>query len=214
MEIIENNNTITTIPLSSLNELFAALAKAQSSMPIASKDSDNPFFKSKYADFAEVIRVSRPSLAANGLTVLQRVITLQDGSQALHTVLGHSSGQYIDSLMRINPPKNDVQAIGSYITYLKRYSYAALVGVCSGDEDDDGEAAMQRRGSNMVHDYFDGNTITQEQLQSLTGALSSLTDGKELERNITVFNKVSSLKELTQEQYPKVLAYLKKSLQG
>lgn len=205
--------SITTIPLNSnsLNELFSALSKAQSSMPIASKDSDNPFFKSKYADFAEIVRSSRPSLTTNGLTVIQRIVTLSDGSQALHTILGHSSGQYIDSIVKINPPKNDVQAIGSYITYIKRYSYAAIVGVAADNEDDDGENAMHVHRSNEAQANVSNSIITNNQFETLTNELSKYESGKDIEKNILSFNKISSLKDLKQEQYGKVLSYLKKS---
>ena len=128
--------------MSQYNELFAALAKAQAEMQTAGTNSSNPFFKSKYADFTEIVRASRPALAANGLCVIQRIITATDG-MTLCTTLGHSSGQYIDSEMRISPAKSDVQSLGSYISYLKRYQYAAICGVTISDEDNDGETDMQ-----------------------------------------------------------------------
>lgn len=124
------------------NELFAALAKSQAEMHTAGPNSTNPFFKSKYADFGEIVKVSRPALTKNGLCVIQRVINSENGME-LCTTLGHSSGQYIESVIKINPLKTDVQSLGSYITYLKRYAYTAIVGVVVSDEDDDGEASMK-----------------------------------------------------------------------
>ncbi len=124
------------------NELFAALAKSQAEMNTAEPTSTNPFFKSKYADFSEIVKVSRPALTKNGLCVIQRVINNETGME-LCTTLGHSSGQYIESIIKINPLKTDVQSLGSYITYLKRYAYTAIVGVVVSDEDDDGEASMK-----------------------------------------------------------------------
>lgn len=127
-----------------LNELFAALSKAQNEMDIAGLDAKNPFFKSKYATLAELMRASRPSLCKYGLSVIQQVIINHDQTHTLTTKLAHASGQWLQSCMKINPPKQDVQAIGSYITYLKRYCYGALVGVIVDDEsDDDGNAATQ-----------------------------------------------------------------------
>ncbi len=126
-----------------LNELFSALAKAQAEMAVAELSSSNPFFKSKYADFTTIVKASRPSLTKNGLCVIQQILP-NEGFGTLHTVLGHSSGQFIESQVEIKPIKADVQSVGSYITYLKRYSYAALVGLTTGEEDDDGEAAVQR----------------------------------------------------------------------
>ncbi len=125
-----------------INELAAALAKAQAEMPTASLINDNPFFKSKYAGLAEMVKASRPCLTKNGLSVMQQILPGTD-CQVLHTVLLHSSGQWIESLMNITPQKTDIQSLGSYVSYLRRYSYAALVGVVASDEDDDGESAME-----------------------------------------------------------------------
>jgi hypothetical protein len=125
-----------------INELSSALAKAQAEMPTAGLRSENPYFKSSYADLAEIVRVSRPHLTKNGLSVTQQILTNEDGGTILHTVMMHASGQWIETCMRVIPPKNDIQTLGSYITYLRRYSYAALVGVVAADEDDDGEKAQ------------------------------------------------------------------------
>lgn len=124
-----------------LDQLFTALAKAQATIKPAKKDSTNPFFKSSYADFTSVVETSRESLTSNGLSVLQLVRQNSEGAPYLCTKLGHSSGQWIESTMPINPPKADIQSFGSYITYLKRYAYAAIVGIVT--EDDDGERATR-----------------------------------------------------------------------
>lgn len=124
-----------------LGEIFGALAKAQLEMEVAKMESKNPFFKSNYADLPSVVKASRPHLAKNGLCVIQRVIPL-GGVSHLVTRLGHASGEWLESQMPINPPKADIQTLGSYITYLRRYSYAAMVGVVAANEDDDGEKAM------------------------------------------------------------------------
>ena len=55
------------------------------------------------------------------------------------TRLCHSSGQWIESAIAVNPTNNNIQTLGSYLTYLRRYTYAALVGVVASDEDDDAE---------------------------------------------------------------------------
>lgn len=126
----------------SLQELFAALAKAQGEMQTAGLRSENPYFKSRYADLAEIVRVSRPALTKNGLAVIQQILPNNDGQNILHTILTHSSGQWIESRMRILPSKPDVQSLASYITYLRRYSYAALCGIVASNEDDDAEVAV------------------------------------------------------------------------
>lgn len=128
---------------SELGELGKALSKAQGQISIAKEDSDNPFFKSKYADLASVWEACRKPLSENGLSVIQ-CISVRDSKRLLETTLLHSSGQYIVSELDLTPKDNTPQAIGSAITYAKRYALAAIVGVCSAIEDDDAEAAMGR----------------------------------------------------------------------
>lgn len=123
-----------------VKEIYAALAKAQADIALADRDSENPYFKSKYANLASFIQASRPALTKNGLSLSHRIEINDDGQNILVCTLGHASGQYVESRMRILPPKNDIQSFGSYVTYLRRYSYAALCGLA--DSDDDGEVAV------------------------------------------------------------------------
>ena len=214
---MENNTSlITTIPLGSLNELFSALSKAQAQMHAALKTSDNPFFKSKYADFGEIVAASRPALSANGLSVIQRIICIDDGNEVLHSVLGHSSGQYIDSIMRIKPQKSDVQSLGSYITYLKRYAYAALVGVAT--EDDDGEGAVihtgRESGSNTSHVLISNNTITPAQVKTINEALSLFENSDNEYSQLLEKWSIRSLIDLPKSEYDTVMRFISAKLKG
>lgn len=123
-----------------INELMASLSKAQGKIQPASKDKSNPFFKSKYADLSSVWEACRESLSEHGLAVVQTVQQKPEG-MVLVTTLGHSSGQWIKSEMPIIVAKQDPQTIGSAITYYRRYSLSAIVGVAPND-DDDGEKAQ------------------------------------------------------------------------
>jgi|DEB19_MinimDraft_3_1074340.scaffolds.fasta_scaffold04394_4 hypothetical protein len=126
-----------------INELAAALAKAQSEIKTAGKGKENPFFKSSYADLAMVREACIEALTKNNLAVTQS--TDFDGDVTwLETTLMHSSGQWISGRYRLKPVKDDPQGMGSAVTYAKRYALAAMVGVVSVDEDDDGEAASGR----------------------------------------------------------------------
>jgi hypothetical protein len=71
------------------------------------------------------------------------------GNSYLVTILMHASGQWIKSKARHNPLKNDIQSLASYNTYLKRMCYTSLVGVVTGDEDDDGQAAVAQSKVNF-----------------------------------------------------------------
>jgi hypothetical protein len=127
---------------SDLKDLFTSLAKAQAEMQTAGLSAENPYFKTRYADLAAIVKASRPALTQNGLSIIQQIITHDDGHTYLHTLLCHCSGQWVESRVRIAPPKTDVQSLGSYITYLRRYSIAALCGIVTSDEDDDGNLAV------------------------------------------------------------------------
>jgi len=127
-----------------LDKLYGALAKAQLEMFPAKTSSSNPFFKSKYADLASIVKASRKALAMNGLAVIQRIVRNGSAGMTLLTRLCHASGQWIESSMTVNPPKQDIQSLGSYLTYLRRYTYSSIVGVVACEEDDDAEAAIGR----------------------------------------------------------------------
>ena len=125
-----------------IDKLAMALVKAQSEMGGAVKDSNNPFFKSKYADLTSVWKACKVALHDNGFSVIQSPIS-NDNRIGVSTMLLHSSGQYIEDEFTLGVKKeNDPQADGSSITYARRYALAAFVGVCP--VDDDGEAAMLR----------------------------------------------------------------------
>ena len=126
-----------------IHELASALSKAQGEMQAAIKDSVNPFFKSKYADLGSVWDAARPVLSKNGLCIIQSTEMMPDGKVIMVTMLAHASGQWIKSYLPLNPSKNDSQGMGAAITYLRRYSLSALVGVVC-DDDDDGETAVGR----------------------------------------------------------------------
>lgn len=126
---------------SSLAALAPALAAAQGEIEMAAKDSVNPHFKRTYADLASVVRACRPALAKHGLAVVQ-VIT---GGYLLTRLM--CGDEYIESDLRLTlddaSGRTAVQALGSSITYLRRYALAAIVGVAP-DEDDDGNSAGVR----------------------------------------------------------------------
>ena len=127
-----------------LDKLFTSLAKAQLEMDSATASNINPFLKSKYANLNDVVNASRKALASNGLSVIQRIVRTGSAGMTLLTRLCHSSGQWIESSMTVNPQKQDIQSLGSYLTYIRRYTYSSIVGVVVGEKDDDGEKAMGR----------------------------------------------------------------------
>lgn len=125
-----------------IGKLAEALAKAQGEMSGARADSENPYFKSTYADLSSVWEACRGPLSKNGLAVIQTTAAADQGVKVV-TTLAHSSGQWIRGELTMRPVKNDPQGIGSALTYARRYSLSGMVGIAP-VEDDDGEGAMGR----------------------------------------------------------------------
>ncbi len=124
-----------------IKQIASALSKASSSIKPALKSAENPFFKSSYADLKEIDHACRLALTENELAISQVTIPI-DGIPFLVTILMHSSGEWIKSYYPITYDKSTPQAIGSGVTYARRYSLAAICNVVT--EDDDGEAATKR----------------------------------------------------------------------
>lgn len=127
-----------------INELATALSKAQANVETALEDKQNPHFRSHYASLNSVWQACRSALSNNGLSVSQ-ITDIEGDMLVLNTYLMHSSGQWIRSRMPIISVKTTPQAIGSAVTYMRRYTLAAIVGVAPGD-DDDGNAAEDKSG--------------------------------------------------------------------
>lgn len=126
----------------SIAALAAALAKAQGQIRGAVKDSSNPFFKSKYADLASVVEAIRAAFSANGLSYTQVVEPSEKDEVRVETVILHSSGEWFScGILALPVSKVDAQGYGSALTYARRYSLSAAVGVAP--EDDDGNAAVK-----------------------------------------------------------------------
>ena len=121
--------------------LAAALAKAQAAFPSISRDrtvtvrmKTGGSYTFAYAPLDTVLAAVRGPLAANGLAVSQ----LLDGGD-LVTLLLHESGESLSGRWTL-PPHQDIQGLGSAVTYLRRYALQALLGIAS-EEDDDGNAS-------------------------------------------------------------------------
>lgn len=125
----------------SIQALAAALAKAQPQIEGASKDKNNPAFRSKYADLASVSEAIGPAIAAHGLSYVQ-VSHDRENAACIETVILHSSGEWMGcGPFAVPVTKHDAHGYGSALTYARRYSLSAAFGVVP--EDDDGNAAAK-----------------------------------------------------------------------
>lgn len=123
--------------------LAKSLSRAQSQVTAAMKDSQNPHFKSQYADLASVWNACREALTGNCLSVVQSP-AYAGGKVLVTTRLLHDSGEWLEGTLAVPVGKSDAHGVGSAITYARRYSLAAMVGVAP-DDDDDGNAAATAR---------------------------------------------------------------------
>jgi hypothetical protein len=172
----------------SIKELATALAKAQGKMKHAIKDSNNPFFRSKYADLASVVEASRPALVENGLSIVQYT----EGN-FLYTMLLHSSGEWIGGHIELKPMRqvkdkgwedsHDPQSYGSCITYARRYAMAAITGVAT--EDDDGNAASGNTAAGKQ-----GYTAQEETGNTDSAILATIDAAKTMEELQAAWNKI------------------------
>ncbi len=124
---------------------YAALAKAQTEMGKALKTAVNPHLRSKYADLGAVMEACFDALHNNGFAIFQPCGS-DDRGQYVATILAHESGDVLESRVHLIIGKNDMQGLGSAITYARRYGLLGMAGIAP--EDDDGEAAKPKRPQN------------------------------------------------------------------
>jgi hypothetical protein len=121
---------------------ISALIKAQSDFKVIGFDRLNPHFKSKFASLTAIMEHIGPILSKNGLGISHHIIT-EAGSLSLRTRLLHSGGTTLETEVPLLMAKNDMQSLGSSVTYAKRYAISALLNLVT-DEDDDGNEATKQ----------------------------------------------------------------------
>jgi hypothetical protein len=132
-------------------EIATALSKAQGQIDAATKSSLNPHFKSRYADLNSLREAIREPLAVNDLSIVQ--LPRVDGSNVeVETMLIHKSGEYISEVLRMPYGQNTPQAIGSALSYCRRYSLSSILNLAA--DDDDGNAATAS-AAKKKNDQFD-----------------------------------------------------------
>lgn len=129
-----------------LVEFTKALLKVQEKLEPVKKDGYNDHFDSKYAGLKATVAACRPLLVANGFVVVQTFSPSTPGTILITTELMHVSGESKSSDLLLPLTRNDPQAVGSAITYGRRFGLAAIVGVVP-DDDDDGNAASKPSGT-------------------------------------------------------------------
>lgn len=183
-----------------INELAAALSKAQGMYRRANPNRKNPFFKSDYADHDAIMDSVREALEKNGLALIQPTRIGEDGREILCTILTHASGQWIESRAKISPVKADIQSYGSTVSYLKRYQALCILGQTVSDkDDDDGETEMQERRNGHYEpkqDYYE--KVVKEQVDQIIDELDGHPD---LAKEILTKMKIKSFDDMPKDKF-------------
>lgn len=179
----------------SINEIAKALADFQAEVKDPTKDKKNTYLESKYVSLDGVLQAVRPVLAKHGLSIMQ-IPTSDDVAVTVTTLLMHISGQYIESdAFKVPLTKKDAQGTGSALTYARRYSLSAVLGI-AWDEDDDADSITQTAVTKGLIDKI-------AEMAEVKGI-----DPKNISNYIRVtFNK-SNAKSLDMQQLEQVKAWL------
>lgn len=217
----------------SIVELAKALAQFQGEVKQPTKDGKNPHFKSSYVTLDGVVQAITETASKHGLSFMQFPInSLNDNRIGVKTLVMHTSGEFIETEpIYAAPAKTDAQAAGSVITYLKRYSLAAIFGITS-DVDDDGNGATF--GSNQQQPQYQqpyqqqyqqppqqqtpatNNGITPQQLKKLNVELGNCAAGDKDQMGV-IYNGALDImgippgtkrNDLTKAQASKIIDYL------
>lgn len=157
----------------SLANLGKGLAEFNGEVQKIAHDGKNPQFRSKYVTLDALIDATKPILQKHGLSVIQIPLSGEDGQIGVKSLLLHDSGEFIESEpLYMKPMKMvkggeyveapDAQAAGSTISYLRRYSYQAILNLSTG-EDDDGERAVGRGSDSGRSDNLSRENTTEPQ---------------------------------------------------
>lgn len=203
----------------SITKLAAALVKFNNEVSSIPKDAKNPFFKSEYVTLDKLIISTRDILQKNGLSVMQFPLSV-DGKIGIQTILLHESGEFIESEpLFMTPVKlNDPQNAGSIISYLRRYSYQAILNLNTG-EDDDGNLATfgnTSQGSTKGNNFNQRSSqqtnknLTEAQINRLKAI--SKAAGYSVDKLTSMIKQKYNKKpeELTREEYDHICNSLEK----
>lgn len=186
-----------------ITNIAAALAKFQADCPAPKKTATNPHFNSKYSPLEEILNTIKPFMAANGLSQLQSTTT--EGEQiGVKTILLHSSGEFIEfDTLWLPMGKVNAQGAGSSVTYARRYSLCAALGIAA-DEDDDGNVASNPQPQSKP-------PISSKQvglIKTLTGKFAKMCDKSP--EDVYAALKITDITQLNVEQASAAIDQLNK----
>jgi hypothetical protein len=181
----------------SIKNIAIAMCEVQASMEVASKSSDNPFFNSKYADLSEVLRCIKGIIPSKNLSFMQ-MPSFESGVVSVETIVMHSTGEWISSTSSSPISKSNPQGVGDAITYLRRYSLAAIFGLAQKDDDGNSNSEQPANQNKPTQNKPDDdkpwyNEIDyQADLEGVTAAIRNGTPPDDVIKNISQKFKIST----------------------
>ena len=193
-----------------INEIAKALSKAQGQFGRAALDQKG--HHGAYATIASVWSIAQEPLSENGLFVFQDASSSETGVTVTTTIF-HESGQWIESSPLWMPAKSKVcQDFGGALTYCKRYSLCACLGIVKGEKDDDGQHSTDvTTVENIIDNYKKKNFITEIQLKELEALINALGEEGVKEKMLSHY-KISDLKLLETKDFEKASKLLEKKI--
>lgn len=198
----------------SISKLAISLVKFNSEVSKIAKDAKNPFFKSNYVTLDKLIEATRPILQENGLVVMQSPLSKEDGSIGIQTLLIHESGEFIESEpIFMKPAKvNDPQQAGSIISYMRRYSYQAILNLNTGEDDDANKSTSEEDKKSKLNNksYSNNKKLSEAQLKRMY--VIGKNAGYENSKVDSMINQKYNKKacDMTKEEYDNVVEGLQK----
>src|SRR3990167_2197762 len=155
-----------------INEIATALSKAQGEFENVLKNNTAKIrtksgseYSYSYADLADLLNVIRPALARNNLSIVQGS-NVVDGKIIINSILAHSSGQWFENdlcLPIVDTSNNQIQAIGSSITYGRRYEIGSMLGIAS-EKDDDANVPVAHKPAPAAQIKPSTNALSQREV--------------------------------------------------
>lgn len=171
-------------------EIYKKLFEAKKEIGKISKDSTNPFYKSKYFDVNQLLEHVEPILQKNNLLLIQPIINGFVTSE----IVDVESGESLSSGIELTN-QNDPQKKGSEITYYRRYTLGSLLGLQA--EDDDANKTTKAQSTSEPKDDKPWLNIGSKEWN---GALSKGTDLKTLRNYFKVSKANASQYEIALAQ--------------
>jgi len=189
----------------SIKNIALALSKFQSEVENPKNTADNPYYKSKYAPLQDVLNTVRPLLSKHGLSIVQS--PSGDGERiSIHTMLIHESGEWIEfDPLVLKAEKITPQGAGSAITYGRRYSLSAVLGISSEDDDDANSFEKTQQNSGQK------KQLTEKQVKRLYAIANSAGFSTADVKKVLMkdYNKTQAA-DLTKGEYDEICERLQK----